>query len=71
MRNHPSIKKDFSLRREEFQFKFLSLSENEVRKVILNMDEKKTNLTGVIPMGILKVCVDSYISILTRILSTS
>ena len=44
MRNHPSIKKDFSLRREEFQFKFLSLSENEVRKVILNMDEKKDEL---------------------------
>ena len=35
------------------------------------MDEKKTNLTGVIPVGILKGCVDSYISILTKILNSS
>ena len=41
-KNHSSIKKRFSLQREECQFKFHSVSENEVRKVILNMDEKKT-----------------------------
>ena len=35
------------------------------------MDEKKANLTGDIPAGILKVYVDSYISILTKILNTS
>ena len=40
-KDHPSIKKIFSLRREKGQFKFHSLSENEVRKVILNMDEKR------------------------------
>ena len=59
------------MRREKCQFKFHSIGENEVRKVILNMDEKKANLTGDIPAGILKVCVDSYISILTKILNTS
>ena len=59
------------MQREECQFKFHSVSENEVRKVILNMDGKKANLTGDIPAGILKVCVDSYISILTKILNTS
>ena len=40
-KDHPSNKKNFSLRREECQFKFHSISENEVRKVILNMDEKR------------------------------
>ena len=49
----------------------LVLSENEVRQVILNMEEKKANLTGDIPAGILKGCVDSYVPILTKILNTS
>ena len=35
------------------------------------MDEKKTNLTSDISVGTLKGCVDSYISILTKILNTS
>ena len=35
------------------------------------MDEKKADLQGYIPAGILKGCVDSYISILTKILNTS
>ena len=34
------------------------------------MDGKKANLTGDIPAGILKGCVDSYISGLTKILNT-
>ena len=67
-KDHPSIKKIFSLRREECQFKFHSVNENEVRKVILNMNEKKVNLTGDIPAGILKGCVVSYISMVTKIL---
>ena len=35
------------------------------------MDEKKANITGDIPVGILEVCADSYVSVLTKILSTS
>ena len=35
------------------------------------MDGKKANLTGDIPAGILKDCVDSYISVLTKIINTS
>ena len=37
------------------------------------MDGKKANLTGDIPAGKLKVkgCVDSYVSVLTKILNTS
>ena len=35
------------------------------------MDEKKANLTGDIPADILNSCVDSYISLLTKILNTS
>ena len=62
---------NFFLRREECQFSFHSVSEFEVRKVILNMDEKKANRTGDIPAGILKGCVDSNISVLTKILNTS
>ena len=58
-KDHPSIKKIFTFLREECQFKFHPVSENEVRKVILNMDEKMANLTGDIPVGILKGCVDS------------
>ena len=58
----------FSLRREECQYKFHSICENEVRTVILNMAGKKVNLTGDIPAGILKGCVVSYISVLTKIL---
>ena len=57
---------------EEFQIKFHSVSENEVTKVVLNHGWKKTPHPIVnIPAGILKVCVDSYISILPRILNTS
>ena len=37
----------------------------------LNMEEMKANLTGDIPAGILKDCVDSYIPILTKVLNTS
>ena len=37
----------------------------------LNMVGKKANLTGDIPAGILKRCVDPYISVLTKILNTS
>ena len=40
-KDHSSIKKILSFQREECQFKFHSVSENEVRKVILIMDEKK------------------------------
>ena len=61
----------FSLRREECQFRFHSVSENEVRKVILNMDGKKANLTGDIPVGILKGYIDSYTSVFPKILNTS
>lgn len=43
---------------------------NDARKVILNMVEKKVKLTGVLPTGILKGCVDSYVSILTKIINT-
>ena len=56
-KDHPSIKKIFSLQREECQFKFHSVIENEVTKVILNMNEKKANLTGDIPVGILKAAL--------------
>ena len=35
------------------------------------MDAKETNLTGDILAGILRGCVDSYISVLTKILNTS
>ena len=70
-KDHPSIKKVFSLRRMEFQFKFHFVSENKVRKFVLNMEGKKANLTGDIPAGIPKGCVDSYISVLTKILNTS
>ena len=61
-KDHPSIKKIFSLQKKECQFMFHYVCENEVRKVILNMNEKKANLTDDIPAGILKGCVDSYIS---------
>ena len=35
------------------------------------MDGKKANLTGDIPAGKLKRCVDSYVSVLNKILNTS
>ena len=59
------------MQRGECQLKFHSVSENEVRKVMVNMNEKKVNLTGDIPAGIRKGCVDSYISVITEILNTS
>ena len=37
----PRIKNFLSLRIEECQFKFYSVIENEIRKVILNIDEKR------------------------------
>ena len=59
------------MRGEECQFKLHSVSENDVRTVILNMDEKKANLTDYASAGILEDCVDSYIFIFTKILNTS
>ena len=59
------------MQREECQFEFHSVSENEVKKAVLNMVEKKVNITGDISMGILKDCVDSYIFILGKTLNTS
>ena len=56
-KDHPSNKKIFFLRREKCQFKFHSVSENEVRKIILNLNEKKANLTGDIPAGIRKAAL--------------
>ena len=50
------------------QLKFNSVSENEIRKVVLNMD---ANLASDIPATIMKDSVDCYISILTKILNTS
>ena len=35
--------------------------------VALNMDKKKANLAGDISAGIMKVCVDSYISIFAKL----
>ena len=35
------------------------------------MDEKKANQTDYVPAGILKGCIDSYISVFTKILNTS
>ena len=71
-KDHSSIKKIFSLRREECQFMFHSVRKNKVRKVTFNMDGKRAIfLTGDIPAGILKGCVDSYISEVTKILNTS
>ena len=49
------IEEIFYLRWEEFQFKFHSVSESEVRKVLLKMDEKKADLTGDILAGIRKL----------------
>ena len=40
-KDHPSIKKTFSLQREECQFKFYSVSQNGVRYIALNMNEKR------------------------------
>ena len=45
--------------------------ENEAKKVTLNTDDKKSNLTGDIPAAILKGCVDSYISMLAEIFNSS
>ena len=42
-----------------------------MRKVILNVDEEKANLTGDVPEGILKGCIDSCIFILTKTINTS
>ena len=49
----------------------VSLNENQVRKTILNMDEKKASLTDDIPTRILNGCVDSYNCILTKTVNTS
>ena len=42
-KDHPSIKKMFSLRREECQFKLHSVSENEVRKFKYGWEKGKPN----------------------------
>ena len=70
-KDHPRIKEISSLRRKACRFKFHFVSENEVKKVVLNMDEKRANLTDDIPGEILKGCVDSYLSIFTKVLNTS
>lgn len=53
-----------SITGEKCPFRFHSVKENDVRKVILSMDGKKTSLTGDIHAGILKGCIDFCISVL-------
>ena len=48
-----------------------SVGENEIKKVILNMNGKKVNLINDIPVKILKGCVDCYFSVLAKTPKTS
>ena len=56
--DHPSVNISFYSEKKKCQFKFHYVNENQVRKTILNMDEKKASLTDDIPARILNGCVD-------------
>ena len=70
--NHISIIKIMSQSNSEFEpFHFPRISSNELKKEILNLNNKKATREGDIPVSLLKGSIDTYLPLLTEITNSS
>ena len=70
--NHISIIKIMSQSNSEFEpFHFQRISSNELKKEILNLNNKKATREGDIPVNLLKGSIDTYLPLLTEITNSS
>ena len=71
-KNHMSIRLiKAKLNESRNTFSFCHVTEDDVRKELLNLSTKKATRTGDIPVSILKVSIDTYLPQLTRIINVS
>ena len=70
--NHISIIKIMSQSNSEFEpFHFQRISSNELKKEILNLNNKKATREGDIPVNLLKESIETYLPVLTEIINSS
>ena len=56
----------------EFEpFHFQRISSNELKKEILNLNNKKATREGDIPVNLLEESIDTYLPVLTEIINSS
>ena len=66
------ISKIMSQSNSEFEpFHFQRISSNELKKEILNLNNKKATREGDIPVNLLKGSIDTYLPVLTKITNSS
>ena len=70
--NYISIIKTMSQSNLEFEpFHFQRISSNELKKEILNLNNKKATREGDIPVNLLKESIETYLPVLTEIINSS
>ena len=70
--NHISIEKIRSSNNTQSElFTFNLVSSEEIKREILNLNNKKTSREGDIPVNILKDAIDTYLPILTKVINSS
>ena len=71
-RNHISIEKIRSSNNTQSElFTFKLGSSDEIKREILNLNNKKASREGDIPVNILKDVIDTYLQILTKVINSS
>ena len=71
-RNHISIEKIRSSNNTQSElFTFKLGSSDEIKREILNLNNKKASREGDIPVNILKDVIDTYLPILTKVINSS
>ena len=70
--NHISTEKIRSSNNTQSElFSFNLVSSDEIKREILNLNNKKASREGDIPVNILKDAIDTYLPILTKIINSS
>ena len=68
---HPSIDKIRKTYESDKKFSFQQVTEEHVRQVILSIDSSKATPSGDIPADMLKVKLDTHLSLITKIINLS
>ena len=70
--NHISIEKIMSSNKTQSElFTFNLVSSDEMKREMLNLNNKKASREGDIPVNILKDAIDTYLPILTKVINSS
>ena len=68
---HPSIDKITKTCESDKKFSFQQVTEEHVRQVILSIDGSKATAVGDIPADMLKVTLETHLSLITKIVNLS